>query len=83
MADRNSDDYHPDPASGVPGPFFRPIPRPTPDPYEFRPVSPVSGRGERGSGMWSGGFAGGHAGQTTDERLRPVVDPYRIPYEGT
>ena len=79
MSDMDSDIYHPEPSSAVPGPILRP----NPDPYEFR-VSPVSDRGtSRNSGMWSGGYSGGFAGRATDERIRPVVDPYRIPYEGT
>lgn len=72
--------------SAVPGPILRP----NPDPYEYRgndglrvsPVSDRSGRASRNEG-WSGGFSGGFAGRATDERIRPVVDPYRMPYEGT
>ena len=83
MSDANSSIYNPDPLNGIPGPILRP----NPDPYEYR-VSPVSDGGRNGRGRdrdsgFSGGYSGGFPGRATGDRIRPVVDPYRIPYEGT
>lgn len=92
MSEADSDVYIPEPTSAVPGPILRP----NPDPYEYRGndglrLSPVSDAGSGGrvnrrndmNSGWSGGYSGGFAGRVTDERIRPVVDPYRMPYEGT
>jgi hypothetical protein len=84
MSDADSDVYIPEPMSAVPGPILRP----NPDPYEYRGndgprLSPISDRMNNRNSIWSGGYSGGFAGRSTDERMRPAVDPYRIPYEGT
>lgn len=85
MSDADSDIYSPEPTSALPGLILRP----NPDPYEYRGgndglrLSPVSDRGNGRNSGWSGGHSGGFPGRATAERIRPVVDPYRIPYEGT
>jgi hypothetical protein len=74
MSEADSDVYIPGPTSAVPGTIARSKQRGN----NFR------GSGGRGNEGWRGGYSGGFAGRATDERMRPVVDPYRImPYEGT
>jgi hypothetical protein len=83
ISEADSDIYSPDPASAVPGPILRS--NPDADEYpgntgrgnEVSRLSPISDSG------WTGGFKAGFVGRSMDERIRPVVDPYRMPYEGT